>query len=254
MNDRIDAFVSRFNEAIKLGQTLSFITRAAELQEEACHAMTGLCRDAAEIKADVVAGGDEDAANFMLCLECAIGAVLSELKMYLALKRDEPDAAWDLLISAQNAATAAVRAHDSGEVMNPFLARLAAVEHVVFPPQVFSSAGFHIRRAICSLCNDDYAKCGHLKGRPYMGEFCTMIIAEADLQEVSILSNDPNDKRCRVTSFSVKGGKRDRMTWRVSLNNEDSDADAESEAEVESSMRFEAVALRGINSSKPQVG
>lgn len=242
MKNRINEFIKKMNEVLKWGQTLCFITRGIELQEDACKQLEDLAKETAIFKADVVSQGDEDTANTLLSFECGIAAVLAELRMWIDLKQEKPSEAWDHLISAQNAASAAMRAHDLGLNMSGYISRLEAVEKVVFPPQMFSSIGFHIREATCSLCDDAYAECNHVKGRPYMGEFCTMIIKQCNFQEVSIVEH-PRDKRCRVTSFSENGSKRDKMTWRVA--DDESEASANSPNKKES-QRFEMIAAKGV--------
>jgi hypothetical protein len=62
-------------------------------------------------KAAAVTAGDEDFANLLLGFECAARCLRSEIEMWLLLKEEKPDEAWDKLVSAQNAAGAAVRAH-----------------------------------------------------------------------------------------------------------------------------------------------
>ena len=67
----------------------------------------------------------------------------------------------------------------------------------------------------CSICGHEYEDCEHLKGKPYMGKFCSVIVREvAELDHVAVVDH-PADKRCRVMKFTVEEGVRDRMTWRV---------------------------------------
>ena len=47
-----------------------------------------------------------------------------------------------------------------------------------------------------------------------MGEFCNCILGDIQGDHVAIVK-EPANKQCRVVSFNVEGGKRNRMTWRV---------------------------------------
>ncbi len=80
---------------------------------------------------------------------------------------------------------------------------------------MFNSPGMLIRTAECSICGKDYEDCLHVKGRPYMGQFCARVIKDVEFTEVSFV-DDPADKRCYITSYSDDGGTTwtDAMTMR----------------------------------------
>ncbi|NML91551.1 hypothetical protein HHL26_21165 [Sphingobium sp. TB-6] len=88
------------------------------------------------------------------------------------------------------------------------------MEKWFFPPQVFMSAGLIVKRQECSLCGDDYEKCDHIAGRPYMGRLCAVVLKEVTPDHVALVEA-PANRRCRITAFSVPGGRRNRMTWVV---------------------------------------
>ena len=56
-----------------------------------------------------------------------------------------------------------------------------------------------------------------------MGEFCCVIVKDAHLDHVSVVEN-PANKCCRVTSFYVDGGSRNRMTWKIEKSDENTSA------------------------------
>jgi hypothetical protein len=134
--------------------------------------------------------------------------------MWLRLKQDDPDAAWDQLVDAQGQTILAVRAHEGFRNLEHRHRRLEVIEQIVFPPQVFLSAGLIVKRQECSICQADYEDCEHIVGRPYMGEFCFRILQNAEAHHVSIVE-EPANKRCRVLTFADDGGRRNRMTWRL---------------------------------------
>ena len=53
----------------------------------------------------------------------------------------------------------------------------------------------------CSICNEDFSKCDHIRGEAYMGVSCTEQCTEfKNIDHLAIVSN-PDDKRCRCISF-----------------------------------------------------
>lgn len=209
----LDGWYRRFGAVARDAEALCFITRAVELQREVLGRVDGELAALGQDKAAAQASGDDNAANYFLALECLFAALAHELRMWVFLKEDEPERAWDELVFAQNALAAAPRAHEVGDIALVRVPWLADVERVVFPPQVFVSAGF-TSVARCSICGDVYGKCDHLVGRAYSGRFCSLVHGQVGATEVSFVET-PADKRCRVREFSDDGGFRNRMTWRL---------------------------------------
>ena len=221
MTDSLSPFLTEFNEAVKETEVFLSIARASELQQAALEALEQLIPKIAEEKARAVKDKNEDYANMLLGCECVAAVLIAELKMWILLKQEKPDAAWDHLVSAQQASLSAVRAHDGFSHLAFHRQRLEVIEQIVFPPQVFLSVGLITKRQECSVCGCEYEDCEHLAGKPYMGQFCSIVVHETELQEASIVEY-PADKRCRVMDFSVEGGKRNRMTWRIEKDGESS--------------------------------
>lgn len=212
MTDNFPPFLTEFNEAVKETGAFLSIARASELQQDASEALEQLIPKINEEKARAVKDKNEDYANMLLGCECVTAALIAELKMWILLKQEEPDAAWDQMVSAQNAYIAATRAHSGFHHLALFHQRMEAIEQLVFPPQVFISAALIVERQECSICGDEYEDCAHLIGKPYMGEFCSVVMGgNAKIHSVSIVEN-PADKRCRMQRFSGEGDSRKRMT------------------------------------------
>jgi|SRR5215204_825106 len=146
--------------------------------------------------------------------------------MFVALKEDRSGEAWDHLVASQNAATAALRAHDAMRDLEAYPEKLLLHEGNLFPPQLFLSPAMTVGFSECSICNEPYGDRGHIAGKAYMGEFCARKIS--DVTEVSELSfvEQPKDKRRRIIMVADdQGGKRDFLTWRPLKNEDEPDCD-----------------------------
>ena len=191
-----------------------WITRCSDLQQRKIESVAAL-RDRVDSRRRLARSKKfEDQANLLLGYQCLAESLVAELRMWIELKQGDPDAAWDDLVRAQQAASAARRAHARFGQLEIREERLEAIEQVVFPPQVFMSIGGAATVKTCSVCEEDYESCDHIAGRPYNGELCSCRIEALDLDHVAIV-DAPADKHCRVTGFDVEGGRRNRMTWRV---------------------------------------
>jgi hypothetical protein len=134
--------------------------------------------------------------------------------MWLLLKEGEPDKAWESLVRAQMLAASAARAHAGFAHLERHAQHLEDIERLIFPPQVFVSTGSIVKRQTCSICGSEYGECEHLAGRPYFGEVCAIVAGDLEINHAAVVKN-PADKGCRITHFSVAGGERNRMTWKI---------------------------------------
>lgn len=222
MNEPVPAFVNEFNETVEECSIFIFITRDSELQEEACAKLRDLRARVEAEKQGAVASSDEDYANLLLGCEYVADALISEIKMWLLLKQGRPDQAWDALVAAQSNVSSAMRAHDGFAGIDNHVRRLDTIERLIFPPQVFLSTGMIVKSQICSICGNEYEDCGHVKGRPYMGKFCTVRLIPSAVDHVAIVDK-PANKQCRILRFSAEGGYRNRMTWLIEPRDDDKD-------------------------------
>lgn len=206
--------VKHFNSVVEGKANLTYIVRDADLQREALDELAALAERVAEWKSRAVSDGEEDRANLFLGCEFAIDALMSETNMWLQLKAGEPDKAWDSLVNAQMAVRDAIRAHKGFAHLEARAIRLVNIERVVFPEQVFFSAGLIVGRQECSICGAEYGDCPHVIGQPYWGKLCGCVLREVEADHVAIVK-EPANKHCRVVCFNTEGGIRNRMTWRV---------------------------------------
>ncbi|MCI0485917.1 MAG: hypothetical protein L0229_04875 [Blastocatellia bacterium] len=214
MNENVQVFVEQFNESTIDCQKFCFMARGKEFQEEAVQKLVALKQQASDLKAELIASCDEQSANLLLSLEEAIEALCYELRMWIALKEDDPNSAWDCLISAQSAMLTAIQSHSAVSHLEGYVQRLHFLEKILFPPQTFLSPGIVIEESKCSICGEEYGECDHLKGKPYMGRICAKEITKAKIRECSLVE-EPANRHARILRFTDGGITRDVMTWRI---------------------------------------
>lgn len=218
MNEKVKAFQNEFNEVAKECQKFCFMSRAKEFQVEACKKLDMLRKKASALKEQMIASMDEDSANAMLSFEEMIDMLVNELKMWIALKEDNPNLAWDFLINAQGAGRTAMQAHEVASHLEGYIERLHALEKLLFPPQIFFSPSIVIEHSKCSICGQEYGECDHVVGRAYMGKMCARIITSVkEIREISLVQ-EPANKHARVLRIRDGGVIRDFLTWRVVSN------------------------------------
>jgi len=151
----------------------------------------------------------------MLSCECLADALICELEMCMQLKKEDPNAAWNSLVTAQNYVLSSINAAEIPEIEQvQYYKKLEKIEKTIFPPQLYLSTGMVIGETKCSLCDDDYEKCDHISGQSYMGQFCSQVVHDfRKMNEISIVKR-PFDKRCRVESTGEGGTSIDTMTWK----------------------------------------
>ncbi len=215
MKELLEEFQQKFATVVKEAERLCFMTRDKQLQQDACNHLVALCQEATSLKKGAISDQDENLANAILSYEEMISALRDELRMWIALKADNTDAAWNFLVDAQMHAHWAMQAHQVAAPLVGYVQKLRALEEVLFAPMAFFSVGMIIEYAECSICGQEYGECDHIKGIAYMGEICARHIKHAKrLEEVSIVSV-PANKRCRIGHITDEQGVfRDVLTWR----------------------------------------
>jgi len=200
-------YLQNFNEALQNVSIFCCITRNSDLQRTACSSLREMLDMVAQDKAHAIAELDEHFANILLGCECLLSACIAEITMYLLLKEDNPDAAWDELVNAQSRLDDAMKADVGfGEDVGRQLQRLRSIEQLVFPSMVFLSTGWIVKEEICSICGSDYEECEHIKGHPYMGKLCIVELVPLEVDHVALVDN-PANKHCRVTHIGTSDGR-----------------------------------------------
>jgi len=237
MNKAGKKYLEHFNGTIRECEIFCSIARDSGLQRDAIAQLGKLIEELRGLKAKAVEAGDEDLANILLGCESVANCISAEIAMWLLLKEEKPDEAWDQLVTAQMAAADAARAHKGFEHLEAQAQRLHEVEQLVFPPQVFVSTGLIVRHQECSVCGKEYGECDHLAGKPYMGQFCSFIAKDIEPDHVALVKN-PADKRCRIMQFRVDGGERNRMTWKVQPTQEETPSRSASNEPLKATARL----------------
>ena len=204
-------FIQVVNETIKNCERLCFIDKEKKLQEEAIFILENLREKNGERKNEVVNLNNEEVAKHLLCTEKQLECLINELKMWVALKNDKPNDAWDFFVNAQ----------DSADIVNKiinidgYIEKLNCLEKILFPPQNFVSTTSTVRDARCSICHHIYDECGHEAGEIYMGEICHTVVKEIKKHKEISLTEEPACKKNRITAITENGVRRDFMTWKI---------------------------------------
>ena len=176
-----------------------FITRDSTVFEKQIIFLEKLMTEITAVKAKYAEQQNEMEANKWLGIENLCHAITYGHRMFLDLKKNDPDNAWLHLISAQNHAHWSAMEYElGGTIQKAFILHFANIEKVLFPSQMFNSVELVVKSSECSICHKEFAKCEHIRGEAYMGEFCSEIASESEIVSSSIVSN-PADKGCRIT-------------------------------------------------------
>jgi len=189
------------------------LARSIEFQKMSIDKLIGFLQELGELKKQAIESKKEQEANKILYYENIIKTLTEELRMWVAFKNDDPQSAWDNLINAQSSLRAALLSVEVGDLLDHYVEKLDQLEKYLFPPLLFMSVGAKPKVKSCSVCKKNYDDCEHIKGHPYMGELCYVIIEKAELEEVSLVEV-PANKHCRVLETTKNGIKRDFMTWK----------------------------------------
>jgi len=213
MKNRIESFREHFNDVVEEAQRYAIFVRAIEFQQKSISKLETLLTECITAKERAITEQSEDEANAYLSFEFMAKALAEEFRFYLALKADDPDSAWDYLINAESLSAAAMKSHAVASHLENYIYRLHDMEHLLFPQPIFFSSGFIVKESECSICDAEYGECSHVKGRPYMGALCVRIIKNAELKEISVVS-DPADKHCRALNYTDNKVTRNVFTQR----------------------------------------
>jgi len=209
-----ELLINEFNEMAAIAQKKAFITVGIEIQQEEIEVLFNYIKELANLKKEFVEKKLENEANLIFTFENSLKVLQYELEMLVFIKQDKMAEAWDKLVDAQVIFENVVRTYPfETNSLNGYLERLNNYEKLLFPKLNFQSVGGIIKESKCSICDNDYDKCDHLKGKLYMGEMCCRIITKMELEEVSFVEN-PANKHCRVLTIETDGKMIDIMTLR----------------------------------------
>lgn len=226
-------FWERVFKALHEGRSHSYMSHAKEFQEQASDRFQELGLECGDLMEKAVAKNDENSANALLSMKFMLNAAFNELGMWIALKDGEAEGAWNALIVAQGSVRCALRSHAIGKCIEGQANHLLRLEDVLFPPQVFVSSGHVVESYECTICDKEYGTCGHVVGRPYMGEMCCRRRKGIKSVDHVAFVEDPLDKRCRITDFEQDDKvRRDKLTWNE-VKEDEADAEQRSKDDAE---------------------
>jgi len=158
--------ISEFNKIASIAKRKAFITIGSEIQKEEIEALEAYRCNLFELKKKYVEHGLDDEANLTFCLAQSLQSVQYELQMLINIKEDSMSEAWNNLVKAQITYGNVVRNCPCESISeNGYMARLEWYEKLLFPAMMFASVGGIIKKSHCSICNESYSKCNHIKGK-----------------------------------------------------------------------------------------
>lgn len=212
INIEVMELLNNFNEIVNNFQRVIYFTRDLNIQKETLLEIQEYSNDLLTLKKSDINFLDEE-LNLIAFFELTISALISELQMIIHLKNNEMDFAWTSLIKAQTDAALAASNHPiNSNQLTGYIDKLNMYEKSLFPEMLFSSIGGIIKKANCSICQEDYDDCEHMKGKIYKGELCVKEIHDIELEEVSIVNN-PASKMNRVLQTNFKNKTVDVFTF-----------------------------------------
>jgi hypothetical protein len=210
VDEHITSFISLKKDCLETG----YIVRHRNYHEQFASMLKDFMRSTVQLKEATIKENDEDSANTLLAVECFCRALQSEMLMWLALKKEDPNKAWNYLVDAQDEVKASARAKYLERLQQEeYIEKLHQIEKVVFPLQTFTSPSYVIKSVHCSICKGKYGKCSHILGRAYMGRLCLEEVMDFEVENVAIVSY-PFNKRARITEIRQHGKWKDHMTWK----------------------------------------
>jgi hypothetical protein len=216
MKRQIEEHITSFQLLMENCRKTGYIVRDRHYHELFGGMLKNFLRSTTSLKETMIQEKDEEAANTLLAIECFCEALRAEMFMWLALKKEDPNKAWGLLIDAQEWAKSSADAMFIPRLQqDEYIERLHEIEKVVFPPQVFNSPGMIVRNVQCSICKQDYEKCHHIAGKAYMGKFCIEEVTKIESFLHMAFVTYPYNKRARITRSAEGEMWKDYMTWKV---------------------------------------
>jgi hypothetical protein len=191
------------SERFKESYRYCYASCGHELQTEQQHRVHDFLQRLEKYRQEAIAAQDEEAANAASVALCIVEALLNRLQLWLLLKSDRMEEAWDQLVKAQDSVQIALRFVQS-ELLQHWYMELLALEKLLFPPQQFVSASHTFGYAECTICDKVYGECNHVACRLYMGRMCQKRVSDIGPDHVALVDH-PRDKGCRLTKIKRDG-------------------------------------------------
>ena len=214
MNSLLKTYRDKADDLFEKAGKYACYSRGIEFQKQSISELENFKSEIEEQKGKAVSVEDNDSSNAFESLNLVTQAMICEFEMWVHLKSENFDEAWDFLIDAQNNAVWSMQAHEINGHLTKYVSRLNLLEKVLFPPQLFFSDRSVISKSECSICQKSIDDCEHLKGKFYMGKQCVEIIGQIDKIHAYDIVKDPANKKCRAQNFTEDNKTIDLMTYR----------------------------------------
>jgi len=199
MTNEIKNFIIESCKLLNDAAKFCFIVRSREFQEEAIVNLKIIKEKNTGLKEKMILLEDEDSANALLSHENMIEALINELKMWVALKDNKPNDAWDFLVNAQNSARIAMSVHNILDYSHTYFNKLLSIEKFIFSNKFFFSLAYSSDAIICSICEKNYDECEHEENKAYMGKICLTKAKKKEIKSISLITHgNPKNKKNRV--------------------------------------------------------
>jgi hypothetical protein len=214
-----ESFEELLNNSVKSGMQVGYLSCGLELQIDAANRLADLLQQLNMQLAEAICSENGGKANELCVSQMFLYGCYQFLCVWIYAKRDEMRKSWEALVDSQAAIERGLK-HRNLTGYRHFLWHLEQVELVLFPAQTFTSPSIQFRKAICSICGEEYGECTHISGRLYMGRECEMLIQDIDQINHQAVVAIPKDKGCRFVSFQSGEEIIDCLTRRVISRND----------------------------------
>lgn len=201
------------SEAVKNGYRLCYASCCHDLQAQEQHRQYALLQKVDKYRNQAIEAYNEEQANAAFISQTIVCGRLNHLRLWLLVKADRMEEAWDQLGEAQESLQCALRFVRNDLLQHCYM-ELLALERLLFPPQQFVSASHYFGYAECTICDRVYGECNHVAGRLYMGRICVKRIREISAADHVALVDSPRDKGCRLTKRKRDGHMYCTLTYR----------------------------------------
>jgi len=216
MNKRItlDEIRESYDDFIDSCQKFNYLTRSESIQREKIKECEEYIRVVKSYKSQAITDKNEDASGFLFHMQCMLNAMRSSLIVWVNVKGEKYNEAWNSLIDAQEYVEVALKIEEYDGVINMRF-HLDSMENAIFPGwKLYNSPGHTETIGKCSICGKIFSKCDHIEDHIYMGRLCRRVDRKIIDVYHSALVENPKDRRCIITKHSGDGGRMiDYFTW-----------------------------------------
>lgn len=128
MNNIIKEYRDKADDLLEEVGKFACYTRGIEFQKESIEKLSQFKNDLTSQKEIAIGNKDNDLANAFASFELVIDAMICEFKMWIDLKEENYNSAWNSLVDAQGYASDSMQAHEINGHLEKYIARLHLLE------------------------------------------------------------------------------------------------------------------------------